>query len=167
MGHFTLMALVALAGQAQAAFEEKVDVPKALARAGKENVRVLLVFGANDSEASRSVSELLRKDAALRKKVLYEYEVVRVDVGRRDRNMDLAGRYGAAPAMDDLPHFTVLSAEGKALAQEAAVADPKRLLAFLERHQAPPRKAGDLFQAALKEAREGKKRVLLTFGAPW
>jgi hypothetical protein len=45
--------------------------------------------------------------------------------------------------------------------------DAKKLVAALEKHQCAPKKADDVLAAALQQAKESERRVLLAFGAPW
>ena len=140
-------------------FADAPDITGALAKSKAENRRVLIVWGANDSDESKQLLATLRKDAALKKKILYEYDVVPAAPG------DLAKKYEADTSK--LPALTILSADGKTLANTAAPADPKELLALLTKHQAEPLKAKDVYAVALKQAKESKKHVLLHFGAPW
>ena len=108
------------------------------------------------------------------RKLLYEYRVVKVDVGRFDRNLDLVERYGAPLKEQGLPFLTVLDAAGEVLAQQETGAleqgqehDPRKVLSFLEQHQAEPRKAQALLDGALARAAEEEKRVFVAFEAPW
>jgi hypothetical protein len=133
----------------------------ALARAKAENRRVLIVWGLNDSAESIRVHSLLAKDPALKKLLLYEFDVV------RSAALDGAKKFEADVA--ELPAFTILAADGSLVANEkaAAAADAKALHAALEKHKAAPWVAKDLYDAALKKSKESKKRLFLHFGAPW
>ena len=133
----------------------------ALARAKSGNRRVLIVWGRNDSAESVRLHALLAKDPALKKKLLYEYDVVYTS------QLDLAKKHGAD--VSELPALTILAADGTVLSTEKvpALDDKKALLALLEKHQAKPWVAKDLYDAALKQAKDSKKRLFLHFGAPW
>src|SRR5262245_2608754 len=154
--------------------DAKADIAAAVARSARENRRVLVQWGANWCGWCKKLHELCGSDEALRKELLYEYDLVRVDVGRFDKNMDLAAGYGADLKSSGVPYLTVLASDGKVLAnQETSVFeaegkhDPKKVVAFLAAHQAEYRKAGDLYQAAVNEAATRHEHVLVHFGAPW
>lgn len=106
--------------------------------------------------------------------LLYEYRVVHVNVGKFDRNMDLAAKYGADLKAAGIPYLTVVDAAGKSLANQETGSledgpehDPKKVLAFLSGLRAPPQDAQKVFADALARAKEAEKRVLLSFEAPW
>lgn len=157
------------------AADAKADLAAAFARATKENRRVLIQWGANGCVWCTRLADLSRKDKEVSRKLLYEYDVVHVDIGRGDKNQDLAKKYGA-DLSKGVPYLTVLDAKGAVLANQQtgvledsgkSAHDPAKLLAFLTQHQAPYEKAEELLGAAFVEAAEAKKRVFLTFGAPW
>ena len=56
------------------------------------------------------------EDAAIAKKLQYEYDVVRVDIGKWDKHIDLAAGYGADLKKGGVPYLTILDAEGKLVA---------------------------------------------------
>ena len=156
--------------------DAKKDVAAALERAKRENKRVLIQWGANWCGWCKWLAGTMKKDGQLARTILYEYEVVHVDVGRFDKHMDLAKELGAD--FKAIPFLTVLDADGKALVQqntepfEAKVDgkdghDAKKILAFLVQHQAKPLEAEAVVQSALEAAEQEHKRVFLHFGAPW
>lgn len=154
--------------------DAKADVDAALARAKRENKRVLIQWGANWCVWCRALHEIAGKDAGLRKKLLYEYEVVRVDVGRFDKHMELARSLGAD--FKSIPYLTVLAADGQPLAQSntepfeiagTSGHDAKKLVEFLTQHEAKPLEAAKVRATALARANAEGKRVFLHFGAPW
>jgi len=112
----------------------------------------------------------------VRQKLSYEYDVVHVDVGKFDKNMDLAAELGAD--FKGIPFLTVLDASGKALVQQNTEPfevtvdgkqghDPKKLVEFLTQYQATYLDAAAVREAALAQAKAEDKRVFLHFGAPW
>jgi thiol-disulfide isomerase/thioredoxin len=154
--------------------DARADIAAALARAKANNRRVLLQWGANWCGWCYKLDDCFTKDRDVRRKLLYEYDVVHVDVGKVDKNQDLAKRYGADLAGGGLPYLTVLDGAGEVLAnqetgslEEGKLHDPKKVLAFLEQHQAEPWDADELLAAALADVREKDLRLLVTFGAPW
>jgi thiol-disulfide isomerase/thioredoxin len=163
-------------------YDEKADatqqIAAALARARKENRRVLIQWGGNWCGWCHLLHELCAKNKELGKKLLYEYDVVRVDVGHFDKHMDVAEKYGADLRKNGLPFLTILDAQGKVLANQETSSleatidgkpghDPKLVLELLTAHQAPYLKAGEVYAAAMARAKEEDKRVFLHFGAPW
>jgi hypothetical protein len=157
-----------------AAADAPAAVAAALARARKDNQRVLVLFGSDADEASVALASLLAKDREVGRKILYEYQLAKVAVGDPDRNMDLARGYGADLEKKGLPFLTVLAADGKVLANQPVSGlredrrpEPKTVVEFLARWQAAPLDARALFKAALEEAGRSDRRVLVHLGAPW
>src|SRR6476620_2942734 len=93
-------------------FDEKADaksaLQKALARAKKNNRRVLIHWGADTSEWCVALDKSFATDAALRRKRLYEYEWVNIAAS----NVDLAKKHQIA-LEDGIPCLTILDFEGK------------------------------------------------------
>ena len=95
---------------------EQVDA--ALARARISDKRVILVMGANWCHDSRGLSGWFaepRFAAMLEPK----YEIVYVDVGQKDRNIDIARRFGIK-SIKGTPTVLVLSPRGKLLNRRSA-----------------------------------------------
>lgn len=91
------------------------QIAAALARAKREDKRVLVQWGANWCGWCNLLAATMKEDKAIAKEVLYEYEVVKIDVGRFDKHVDLAQKYGAA-IDGGIPFLTFLDADGKVLA---------------------------------------------------
>src|SRR5262249_38335360 len=137
---------------------------------------VLIQWGANWCGWCVKLHELYRTDEKIRRELQYEYDVVFVDIGKWDKNVELGELYGAQWKKEGVPYLTVLDGSGKVLANQETGAlevpggdahDPAKVLEFLARNQAEYLKADELFAAALGEAAKQKKRVFLKFGAPW
>ncbi len=167
---------------AEPTYDEKADarvvVAAALARARKENRRVLIQWGANWCGWCNWLAATMKADSETRRKLLYEYDVVHVDVGRFNKHMDLAKELGAE--FKSIPYLTILDSSGKALVQQATEPfeikesdakgnhhDPKKFVTWLTEHQAAPLVAKDVHAAALAQAKTENKRVFMHFGAPW
>lgn len=95
-----------------------------------------------------------------------------MQAGDTQANAPLMKRYGAEP--NGYPYLTVLDASGRTVTHQETGSledgpdhDPAKVLAFLERHQAPYLNAQQVYDAALTQARLAHKRVLLAFEAPW
>src|SRR5688572_5485768 len=75
-------------------YDEKADaaadIAAALARAKAENRRVLIQWGGNWCHWCIKLDGLMKKDKKISRKLMYEYDVVKVDIGRHDKHMDLA-----------------------------------------------------------------------------
>ena len=95
------------------AADARADVKRTLAEAGKRNMPVLVIFGANWCLDCRALDKALHegRNAEL---VNREFKVVKVDVGRFDKNLDLAEAYGN-PIKKGIPGAAVLSPQGSVL----------------------------------------------------
>jgi hypothetical protein len=163
-------------------YDEAADagatIAAALGRSAKENRRVLIQWGANWCGWCKLLHEHFEKEPQVKRKLMYEYDVVRVDVGRFDRHLDLAAKYGAALKEKGLPYLTVLAADGRVIANQetgslerdggdAPGHDAGKVLAFLTEHQAPPLRAEEVLARGLEQAKRDGTSVFLHFGAPW
>jgi thiol:disulfide interchange protein len=159
----------------QARAAEQIDA--ALARAAKENRRVLIQWGANWCGWCYLLHDTFSKDADVKKKLAYEYDLVLVDVGRFNKNTELAERY-KADIRSGIPYLTILDGSGQVLANQetgslevkgegAQGHDAPKVLEFLSKHQAPYAAAEALLTDALGKAKSQNKLVFLHFGAPW
>ncbi len=165
--------------------DAKVQIATALARAAKDNKRVLLQWGGNWCGWCTRLHELCQSDKKIARELLYEYEVVHVDTGGpKNKNLDLAKSYGADVAKHGFPFLTILDAHGKPVANQETESlevktaagesqgldaghNPDAVLKFLADYHAKPIDAKDLFTKGLAAAKTSNKRVFLHFGAPW
>ena len=113
-----LIATASLAFSASAAtgpYDESADataqIQAALAEASQAKVPVLVVFGANWCGDCK-VLDLAFKEGASAPLIAEKFKVVKVNVGRFDRNVDVAERYGV-PLKSGIPAVAVLSAQGQ------------------------------------------------------
>jgi thiol:disulfide interchange protein len=168
--------------QRQPIYDETADageqIATALAGAKKENRRVLIQWGANWCIWCYRLHELFAENADIRRKLLYEYDVVLIDIGRWNKHMDVAARYGVDLKRTGVPYLTILDADGDVLANQdtgelAATNpgpgghDPAKVMALLEKHQAAPLVAEAVLKDGLARAKAEDKIVFLHFGAPW
>ncbi|MDX2146162.1 MAG: thioredoxin family protein [Planctomycetota bacterium] len=152
------------------------DLEAALARAKADHSRVLIQWGGNWCIWCHRLHDLFKSDPAIRKLLRDEYQVVLIDIGRRDKNMDLAEKYHA-DLDQGVPFLTVLASDGTLVQHQETGSlergdgvkahDPAKVLALLEAHRAPQVAAQDVLDAALARAKQENKGVLLHFGAPW
>src|SRR5271157_1437682 len=93
------------------AADAKAEIRTALADAQRANVPVLVVFGANWCGDCK-VLDLAFKSGESAPLIAKNYRVVKVNVGRFDRNVDIAESYGV-PLKNGIPAVVVLSQQGK------------------------------------------------------
>jgi protein disulfide-isomerase len=157
--------------------DARAQIDAALKFAKEDGIRVLVNFGAYDDDASKAFAGA-RRDRELSKFFSDEYRTVNVDVGRLDRNLDVAQSFGVTLKPGELPVLIVLDADGKVLTRtsgaafrsdsDATVYDPVKIAAFLKASQAPPAPdAQPLFDAALQKAKSEGKTLFVWFSAPW
>jgi len=97
----------AAAGRYDESADARLEVQRALAEAAVAKQSVLVVFGANWCADCRILDMTMQKDptSAL---VARAFRVVKVDVGRFDRNVDVATAYGV-PLQSGIPAIAILS----------------------------------------------------------
>lgn len=158
--------------------DAKARITAAITAANVDDIRVLINWGANDDERCAKFAQVLKSPEVTRTRFAsVEYKVVNVNVGRLDKNLDLAKTYSATIAEGALPALTVLDQAGQVLAQtsapdlladvDPAAFDPKKVAAFFTAHQAPAPDALAPFEAAVKQAKRDDKSVFVWFSAPW
>jgi len=118
------------------------DIQNAINRAQRNNKRVLLIFGANWCPWCQALHRLFESNKEIHSFLADNYEVVLVDLGRRDRNMGIDARYGS-PNKLGLPAIVVLEKDGAQLHSQETGAlefpkdhaqkghDPAKVLHFL------------------------------------
>src|SRR5437660_9518766 len=116
-----VLALVAVAAPADAAsetiYDEKADAHKlisaAITEATRSHKNIVLDFGANWCGDCHALDAEMRKPE-LASLIEKNYVVVHVDVGRFDKNLDIARKYGV-PLKKGIPALAVLDPHGKVL----------------------------------------------------
>ena len=159
--------------------DARSQVAAAVARAGRDNTRVLVMFGFNSCGWCHKLHALFKSDPKVRKVLGDEYALVMVDTSA-PRADELLDECKAALSPDELkkgvgyPFLAVLDASGKVVTaqrtdplEEGDHHEPKRVHDFLAKWVATPADAGKVLAAALARAGSEEKRVLLHFGAPW
>lgn len=152
------------------------DIANALVKAKKDNKRVLIQWGANWCGWCVKLHGLYKEDKKIARKLLYDYEVVYVDMGRFDKNIDVAKKYGAYEKIkgSGIPFLTVLDGTGEVLVNQETGSlekdkghDPEKVLAFLTKYAAKPLDANILLQESMKQAKLTNKNIFTYFSAPW
>jgi thiol-disulfide isomerase/thioredoxin len=96
----------------------KTEVDAALARAKAANKMALIVMGANWCHDSRALAGWFAQPrfAAM---IVARYELVYVDVGMRDRNIDIARRFGLK-SIKGTPTVLIVDGDGRLLNKKDA-----------------------------------------------
>ena len=104
-------AVTAAAGPYDEAADAKAQISAALNAAAPAKLPVLVVFGANWCGDCK-ILDMAFKDGAAAPLISKHFKVIKVDVGRFDRNTDIAERYGI-PLKNGIPAVAVLSTTGQ------------------------------------------------------
>jgi thioredoxin 1 len=109
------------------AADARQDIRQALSQATQSGKSVIVVFGANWCGDCK-VLDLAMKQGASAPFVAREFEVVKVDVGRFDRNVAVAESYGV-PLKNGIPAVVILSPANKILyvTRAGELADARRM----------------------------------------
>ena len=101
----------AAAGPYDEAADARSDIKAALAVARESKVSVLVVFGANWCSDCKALDRSFKSGttAPLIEKF---FTVVKVNVGRSDRNVEIAETYGV-PLTQGIPAIAILNSDGK------------------------------------------------------
>jgi thioredoxin 1 len=95
------------------AADAKLAVKQALAQAVVSKKPVIVVFGANWCGDCKALDAAMKHGASA-PLILRDFEVVKVDVGHFNKNLDLAKSYGV-PLQKGIPAVVVLSPANKVL----------------------------------------------------
>ncbi|MCF8167379.1 MAG: thioredoxin family protein, partial [Rhodoferax sp.] len=110
----TLLFLCPWAYAASLAYDEaadaRADIRAALAQVQPAGQSVLLVFGANWCGDCKELDTAFKNGAAA-PLIAKNFKVVKINVGRFDRNVDIAESYGV-PLKRGIPAVVVLAADG-------------------------------------------------------
>lgn len=150
------------------------DLAEARERAARRGRRVLVEWGANWCGWCQHLHDISHADEALAAELAAEFEVVPVNVGERvDEQVALSRELGADYQAHGIPYLTVLEPGGGVVTNQGSRIfnpagerfEPELVRAWLEQHRAPRREADAVLDAALAEAVEVERRVLLLFGS--
>lgn len=124
-----MLAMALHAGEApyNEAADAKAEVQQAIAQAAGANQSVLVVFGANWCPDCR-VLDAAFKTGPTAPLVAKEFKVVKVNIGRYDRNTDLAQGYGI-DLKKGIPTVAILSSKGDVIytTKESELADARHM----------------------------------------
>jgi thiol:disulfide interchange protein len=131
-------------------YDEKADgegaIRSAVATAKQDHRHVLIQWGANWCPWCHRLYHQFRANPDVGAALAGGYHLVLVDVGRRDKNMELATRYGVHLDKVGIPFLTVLDMGGKTVvnqptepfekpAKEEKGYDSPKIVEFLKKYQ--------------------------------
>lgn len=94
--------------------DARADIEQAIIKAQAQGKHILLMFGGNWCIWCHRLHRLFKQDRTIRKFLEKNYVLVMVDVGKRDKNLDLNERYGN-PFQHGFPVLVVLDKDGRQL----------------------------------------------------
>ncbi len=107
--------LAAGATAAETPYDEKADaksdIKQALTQAAVSKTPVIFVFGANWCGDCKMLDSAMKKGASA-SLLSHDFKIVKVDVGRFDKNVDVAKTYGV-PLTKGIPAVAILSSAGE------------------------------------------------------
>ncbi len=106
-----------LKGSTEPIYDEKADAQRdisaAIANARKAKKNIVLIFGANWCPDCHALDAQMH-NAELAALLAQNFEIVKVDIGRHDKNLDLAEQY-KVPLKHGIPTLAVLDSGGHLL----------------------------------------------------
>jgi thioredoxin len=105
--------------------DAKLDIKNALATAS--NAPVIIVFGANWCGDCKALDAAMKHGASA-ELLARDFKIVKVNVGRFDKNVDIAKSYGV-PLEKGIPAIAIISSENKVLyiTQEGELANARKM----------------------------------------
>jgi protein disulfide-isomerase len=126
-----LVFLMAGARAAEQPYDEsadaKLDIKQALAQATIAKTPVIVVFGANWCGDCQMLSKAMKTGSSA-PLLAHDFQIVKVNVGHFDKNLDIAEAYGV-PLKKGIPAVVILSNKNEVLyaTREGEVADARRM----------------------------------------
>lgn len=128
---FALLTMATAAAAKDGPYDEKADgklvIKQALAQAGEAKTPVIVVFGANWCGDCLALDAAMKSGASATL-LARDFKIVKVDVGRFDKNVELAKSYGV-PLDKGIPAVVILSAKNEVLyaTKEGELADARKM----------------------------------------
>ena len=127
---FTFFALVAVAvdNPYNETADAKLDIKQALTQAGTDQRSVIVVFGANWCGDCKMLDAAMKTGTSA-PLLAKDFQIVKINVGRLDKNLDLAKSYGV-PLDKGIPAVVILSPANKVLyvTKEGEVANARKMV---------------------------------------
>jgi protein disulfide-isomerase len=107
--------------------DAKLDIKQALAEAATAKTPVLVVFGANWCSDCKMLAAAMKTGASA-PLLSHDFKIVKVNVGRFDKNLDVAKAYGV-PLEKGIPAVAILSPSNEVLyaTREGELADAQKM----------------------------------------
>ncbi len=107
--------------------DAKLDIKQALAQATVAKTPVIVVFGANWCGDCQMLSKAMKTGSSA-PLLAHDFQIVKVNVGRFDKNVDIAESYGV-PLKKGIPAVVILSNQNQVLyaTRDGEVADARRM----------------------------------------
>ena len=128
---FAFLAVGAAAADNPGPYDEaadaRADIKQALAEAATTNTPVIIVFGANWCGDCRMLDSAMKKGASA-SLLSRDFRIVKVNVGRFDKNVDVAKSYGV-PLDKGIPAVAIVSTRGEVLyvTKDGELADARKM----------------------------------------
>lgn len=161
------------------AADADAQIAAAVAKAKRDDSRVLVMFGGNWCGWCHKLHALFKSDPKISHELMYEYVLVMVDTEApnaekwHERALAALDEQERAEAVG-VPFLAVLDGDGAIVDAQATGPleegdhhDPAKVLAYLESQEAAPPAAADVLAEGLERAKSEDKLVFLHFGAPW
>ena len=109
------------------AADAKADIQQAGLQAAARHASVLVVFGANWCGDCQLLDKAIKTGASAAL-LAHDFQIVKVNVGRFDKNVDLAKAYGV-PLEKGIPAVAILSPENQVLyvTRQGELADARKM----------------------------------------
>ncbi len=112
-----ILAPITAVAASQSIYDPNANAPReittALATAAKSGKNIVLIFGANWCPDCRALDAQMHQPG-LAELIAKNYVVVKIDVGRFDKNLEVGRKYGV-PIRRGIPALAVLGPHGKLL----------------------------------------------------
>jgi len=107
--------------------DAKADIKQALAEVAATNTPVIIVFGANWCGDCRMLDSAMKRGASA-SLLSRDFKIVKVNVGRFDKNVDVAKSYGV-PLDKGIPAVAIVSTKEEVLyvTKEGELADARKM----------------------------------------
>jgi thioredoxin 1 len=93
--------------------DARVEIKQALAEAATNQMPIILVFGANWCPDCLVLDSAMKKGASA-SLLARDFKIVKIDVGQKDKNLDIAHAYGV-PVTNGIPAVAIISARNEVL----------------------------------------------------
>lgn len=157
-----------------ASADSRADIAAAIGRAKRDNKRVLVMYGGNWCGWCYKLHDVFDKNREIAGSLRNDFERVMVDIGRFDKNMDIAASYGADLKAHGVPYLTVLDADGNVLTnkdtgelEDGPLHDVAKVREFLASWSPEQIDAVQVLASAKSQAKDEGKLLFVHLGAPW